>query len=356
MNAKNIGILGIIIAALIAVYFLTNNGSDSGTGGATFIPELKSRLNGTTALEVRSAKGSLTVIRAGDQWVIAERNNYPANVGALRELLISLADAKIVESKTSNPEKYHLLGVNDPADEDSTAIELIIRGEDFEHSVILGKTAQRSYRYARLADIEQSVLIDKNPDVADDVGGWLVQDLLDIAASRVRSVTVRHADGERIEILKESADDQNFSVANVPDGRELSYATVANGIAGALGGLQLEDVRAATTDTQPAAVTMFETFDGLTLSVSSYGDAEESWIAISARAEESAATETEAETEADTETETETETGPSAATTEAAAINQRAGGWQFRIADYKANLLKRRFDDILKAEDTADSS
>jgi hypothetical protein len=31
-------------------------------------------------------------------------------------------------------------------------------------------------------------------------------------------------------------------------------------------------------------------------------------------------------------------------------IIERTSGWQFRIADYKANLLVRRWDDILKAK------
>jgi len=357
VNSKNLRILAIIIAALLLVYFLTDNGSDSGTGGDSFIPGLKADLNSTSGLAVRSGKAAFTVSRVDDAWVIVERGNYPANVGVLRELLIALADATIVETKTSNPDKYHLLGVDDPGAEDSEAIELIIRGEEFEHTVVLGKTAQRNYRYARLAENEQSVLIDKNPDVADDLGGWLVQDLLDVAASRIASVTIEHADGERIEILKESADTTDYTVANIPEGRELSYATVANGIAGTLAGLQLEDVRPANAESAPTAVTVFESFDGLTLSVASYGSDEETWIAISARADVSSSGEeaTAEVTGSEAEPDAAEDTHLSAAA-EAAAINERAASWQFHIPDYKANLLKRRFEDILKTEEAAATS
>jgi hypothetical protein len=36
----------------------------------------------------------------------------------------------------------------------------------------------------------------------------------------------------------------------------------------------------------------------------------------------------------------------------AAAINERVGGWQYRLQDYKKDLLTRGWDDILKAGDT----
>jgi hypothetical protein len=37
---------------------------------------------------------------------------------------------------------------------------------------------------------------------------------------------------------------------------------------------------------------------------------------------------------------------------DAEEINARIAGWQFRIADYKANLLNRRWEDILKPVET----
>ena len=74
-----------------------------------------------------------------------------------------------------------------------------------------------------------------------------------------------------------------------------------------------------------AIVTEFQTFDGITIVASTIRTGDESWVAFSVTAEE--------------------EGGE-----EAAAIAARVEGWEFRIADYKANLLTRRWEDILKAE------
>src|SRR5690606_440600 len=143
--------------------------------------------------------------------------------------------------------------------------------------------------------------------------GWLVRDITDLAAARVQSVTIRHADGATIRIRKDSEDAANFTVEDIPEGRELSYASVANSIAAALDNLTLDDVRRAgdaapaTADTPdpagagsdeagadageasgdeaPEAVTtVFRTFDGLKVTVDSTGTDGETWIRLHAAA------------------------------------------------------------------------
>ena len=41
---------------------------------------------------------------------------------------------------------------------------------------------------------------------------------------------------------------------------------------------------------------------------------------------------------------------PDEGNAEAVEISSRVNGWQYKVADYKANLLTRRWEDILKAE------
>jgi hypothetical protein len=138
-------------------------------------------------------------------------------------------------------------------------------------------------------------------------------------------VTIRHADGETIAISKEAEEDTGFKVQDIPDGRELSYSTVANGIGGALNDLDLDDVRPAQ-QVDAAVVTEFETFDGLNITVETIKTDDENWISLAASSADEAGD-------------------------EAADINGRLTGWQYRVADYKANLLMRRWEDILKTDD-----
>jgi hypothetical protein len=191
---------------------------------------------------------------------------------------------------------------------------------DVSHAVIFGTTAQGDYRYARVAGEDQSWLIDQNPDIPATVGSWLESDIIDIDASRIKAVSVLHPDGEAIQIDKFAEEDTDFRVTDIPDGRELSYSTVANGIGGALNDLDLDDVRAALP-AEEAVTTEFRTFDGLTIVARTIRVDDENWISFELSG-------------ADSE--------------EATKLRSRIDGWQYKVADYKANLLTRRWEDILK--------
>ena len=322
MSQKNLKILAGIIGVLIAIYVAINFGTGGRTSDDLLLPELRNRINDVTEVRVTRNDGQYAIVKNDGSWVLPGRDNYAADVGKLREILVALSDATVVEQKTSNPDKYGVLDVDDPAGEDSGATLLTISGDSFEYGVVIGKTAQANYRYVRIVDAQQSVLINQNPDLPDTIAGWMDSDLLDIASSVIQSVSIRHADGERIDIAKAAQEDSNFVVSNVPEGREITYETVANGIGGALAGLIMEDVRKSPADIEPAVTTEFHTYDGLTLSITTFTEEDSSWVSI-------AAASTEENSVAD-------------------AINERLSGWQFRIPDYKANLLRRRFDDILK--------
>ena len=288
MNTKTLRILGSIVATLLLIYLLMSYTGQSTPGSVRFIPDLKSQINSVDSVTVHTGGEHYTLTKAEASWQVADRKNYPADVGKLRELLIALSDAVIVETKTSDPEKYAMLGVEEPVDAKdqatrSRATQFTIKGANFEHDVIIGKATQGNYRFARLAGEAQSVLINKNPDIPESIDGWLMSDLLDIASERIITVRLDHADGETIEIAKGSDESSNYDVLNIPDGRELTYGSVANGIAGALEDLKLEDVRPAEAhDEPPGTTTTFETSDGLQIVATSISDGGAQWVAFTA--------------------------------------------------------------------------
>ena len=69
--------------------------------------------------------------------------------------------------------------------------------------------------------------------------------IVDVRSERVREVTITHPDGEVVRLSKTGAELANFEVADVPNGRELSYPGVANVVGNALRELNLEDVEPA---------------------------------------------------------------------------------------------------------------
>ena len=67
-------------------------------------------------------------------------------------------------------------------------------------------------------------------------------------------VTVTHPDGEVVSVAKADADQSNFDVEAMPEGRELQYASIANVMGTVLSNLGLQDVEPLTDADVPATV------------------------------------------------------------------------------------------------------
>ena len=375
MTRRTIQWLAALVIGLVLLLVVLEESDHSGTPESRLLlPDLEAHANSADTVLIAQPKeeADVTLHRIDDHWSVVERDDYPADMGKLRSLMVALAGAKIIEDKTSNPDLYSKLEVGDPGD-GGKGVKVTVSGDGFAETVILGKTAQRDFRYARVPDQASSYLIDKNPEIPDKAGDWLSPDVLDIPSKRIRRVSITHADGEKIVIEKGSKDLTDFSVLDVPAGRELSYASVGNGIAAVLAKLTLEDVRAAVE--APAETTVvFDTWNGLRVTARVTPEGDTSWVAFSAEAvpaedagQSAASKEETADTDApatgtpddqatadgaDAEKEAaskQAEAEPPAPDVQAAEINKRLGGWQYKLADYKKNLLTRRWKDVLKA-------
>jgi len=385
VSSRNVKILAAVVLILFGILFALNSGdrAEPPGGGDLLFPELKSRLNDINTVTITDAQGDITLRREADddgsapagRWIAPDYGGYPVDTGSLRRLLLAIADARKLEQKTSDPGLYERLGVADPR-ESGSGVLVSFEGDNAAIALILGDTAQREFRYARIPEQAPSWLISQNPALPAERAGWLLAEIVDIDASRIESVVIRHADGEVVAIRKANTDDVNFEVEDVPEGRELRYPSVANSIAAVLGNLTLEDVRRADSPDDSdeggdaAATAEFRTFDGLEVLVSihsrSSGDPDgenadidtdtdtgQHWITLTATASpvpadgepQEPAKDPDASTAADApEAVAETTTDP---VDEAADIENRVSGWTYRIASYKADQLMRRWDDLL---------
>lgn len=376
MSARTLKILGVAVVVLFAaVFLLDRQRNEGGEADELLFPDLKGQLDAVTEVTVTDADSEVTLTREGGRWIVPGKGGYQADTGALRDLLVAIAEARKIEQKTANSEYYDQLGVQPPDEEGSTGILVETAGpEAAAVALILGNSVQREYRYARVPDEARSWLIDSNPDIPDGAAGWLVAEIVDIPSSRIRSIAITHGDGETVRLYKENEDAANFELEGIPEGRELSYPSVGNSIASAIGGLELEDVRAAVEGVEAGeastATTVYTTFEGLQLTVDSTTANEETWISLEAEAvpveadadAEVRSSETSGEApepeaqpdettaaaaseQAETEPAEESETPDPAE--QAETINARVSGWEYRIPPYKASQLTRRWEDLL---------
>ena len=382
MTPRTVTVLAAALVVLGAVALLAQyDPQPPAPGGGLLLPDFGEDLDRISQVSVIGAGSEpvATLVRGDDgSWTVAEKDGYPADVDKVRQTLISLAEARIVEPKTANPDFYDRLGVEAVEDEAASGVALILAGADTPVNVIVGNTEGTSQVYIRGADQAQSFLVDRNPDVGNETSDWLATEILAVSGTRMARVTVTHPDGEVVTVSKADSEQSNFDLDEIPPGREVQYASVANVMGNVLSNLNLQDVEPRTATDEPVTVTEFVTFDGLAIIAESVEREDEPWVAFRAEyrppAEEpekeddpvqeadvaNAAGEVEDEVEADTEgtdvAAVETEADGTDVAAEALALDQRLSPWRYRIASYQFDQMTRRLDDLLRElpEETAD--
>ena len=344
MTPRTVTVLAAALVVLGAVALLAQyDPQPPAPGGGLLLPDLGEDLDRISQVSVVGAGSEpvATLVRGADgSWSVAEKDGYAADMEKVRQTLISLAEARIVEPKTANPDFYDRLGVEDVEDAAAGGVAVMLAGADTPVNVIVGNTEGASQVYIRGADQAQSFLVDRNPDVGNETTDWLTTEILAIPGTRVARVAVTHPDGEVVTVSKADSEQSNFDVEEIPPGREVQYASVANVMGNVLSNLNLQDVEPRSATDEPVTVTEFVTFDGLVITAESVEREDEPWIAF--RAEYRAPAE---ESEAD---------GADVAA-EALDLDQRLSPWRFRIASYQFDQMTRRLDDLLRdlPEETA---
>jgi hypothetical protein len=295
--------------------------------------------------------------KQGESWTVSERNNYPADESKVRKLLVELADAKVYEQKTSNPEEYTKLGVEDTTGKAATSLRVELVGTPKPVNLIVGKqgVGARS-NYVRRAGEPQSWLVNATIDTSSTPEAWLRKDIIDVSADRVQSATVEVKGAKPYTAAKAARADANFNVEGLPKGKSLAAPTAANSVAMALTSLNLADVRAASAfqSTPPAAHATFKTFDGLNVDVDGWVQDNKHYVALrptfdAAQAERFKVATAPAEDKKSEEKKEEDPPQPAAPNVDEDA-KQAAGklsGWVYEIPDYKYEALFKPVDQLV---------
>lgn len=327
----------IAVAAIALVWLATQRlGTDSQSNQGLLLPELAGQLDDVARVEVLSAGERLDIalVKSAQGWGLEQRAGYRIVLDELRSLLRALAQVEPAEAMTSNSEYYHRLNVSDVADpnSDATAIRIYNDGGELLAGVLLGKSIYRGaegYSYMRLEGETQSWLVRGTADVTKDPLRWLTKDIINTGRSEIKHVTIRHPDGEVLQLKRENEADSNLTVQNLAKDAELLYASVANGPAEALANLRLEDVMPASDFnwTKGAVVkTELTRRDDLVITVESERRQTEYFIQL---AFDYAGDQPNLKAEAE-------------------ELNARHKAWVYRVLPHKYQALSKRMVDMLK--------
>ena len=374
MTARHILVLTVAFAiAVLAAFWATSIRDNGMPGGAFLVPGLDAHINDVTEIRIITAgnEPAVTLTRGERGWSVTERFSYPTDAGKLRKSLLNLAEARLMEERTSNPDLYSRLGVEDIETQGAQGISIEIDGLADPVAIILGTTdSDRDATNIRRVGDNVSWLANRNLQIDTDPVLWLDKKLLEVAGDRVQQVTIRRSDGPDVTIHKVAPGRGDFVVDMIPEGRALKFDAVGNAIGSAIAALTMDDVMPAA-DFEPNGDPVhseYRTFDGLVIAIDAYSLGEDRYIRVGvahdpASAEELAAAalpRAESGSEAGDETADANESpDPESAiepvsAEEVRAMNQRFSGWVFKVSTFRYGQLTKSQEDLLSPAPVAE--
>ena len=306
----------------------------SGIAGAgdALLPGLIDKVNTVAAIEVREGDKVMSLKRAGEGWQVLP-SGYPVKPRKLQETLVGLVRLSKLEPRTSVPEKYEIIQVEDASGADSKSRHVVLRNEagDVVGDVVLGKTAagytsgEQEAQYVRLGNEAQSWLVKGRVAAGAEYKDWVDTTVMQINTGEVKSVTITQADGESLKLDKVGKTEQGhdkFAIDGLPDGIKPKDDLTVRYAATDLANVEFVDVRKAAAMGDPVSRATVETDKGLKVSYAVYAEDGKDWLQVSVDAD-----------------------GEDAGVAE--AIRNRVTGWQFAIADYKTKQFQKRLSDLL---------
>ncbi|MGB8275754.1 MAG: DUF4340 domain-containing protein [Alphaproteobacteria bacterium] len=343
-------------------------------------PKLLDRVNDVTEIDIGSADDSAVLHRTAGGWTMATKHDYPVQSEMVKQTLIGIADLRLTERKTTRPERYSRLAVEDLEQDaaakdaaakdqtDDEADDLPGAPKPYKARLMTLKTASGeklaelivgrpkvnrmggpSGLYVRLPGDPQAWLAGAvNFEIPERTISWLEPRIIHVNGKRLSRITTIQPGGETLVLYKDKPDDPHFKFKDLPPDTKLKGESAADDLTQILMVVDLVDVAPQGDVPFPkghAWKTVAETFDGLTVTVESVNRDDKPWSKFHAEAKDVG--------------ELPDYKGAAAAflkpaaevKQEAAEINARTGAWAYQIKDLQANRLRSRLAQFLEREE-----
>ena len=360
------------LVAVGAVFFVERESSTTDDGGEAVFPALLEQVNSVDRIRVTGNEGAFTLARDGDRWVVEEKERYAADPDRVHKLLLGAAGMKRVEPKTSNPELYPKLWLEDPSGEDAKSVRFVLENASGTALAdwVLGdrrpskSDASRTELFIRVADNPMAWLVEGSVPGGPTIIAWVDRMVARIDRERLRDVEVVHAGGATVVVNRPGPADTDFSLQGVPADRETDSQYRVNDIGRLLEDLRFEDVAPSSSLDFSGSVdkrVRITTFDGLRVDLETVMRNGEAWAQLRAEVDEALVKTSGdgADASSDSDAETKKTSGVLLALddvrAEAERLNARWKGWAYELPSFKRDYIAKRMDELTRAIERTDA-
>ncbi len=330
MKPRTLGILVVIGILAIAGgwYFGTARQPverQAYNSGKLMFPDLAPKLRDATRIEIVHQGRTTALGKHGDTWGLEDRGGYVVQPGKLRGMLTALTELRLVEPRTTDPEQFNRLGLEDP--NGKTATSNLLRVLDGSGkpivALIVGHRRVRTQGnvpeqvYVRRPDDNQTWLAEGSLQADADPQLWLDRDIMNIDHARIAAVAVEHGD-EKLEFARDGQKLVMKAPAEHPPLDDYKLDDVDRG-------LELLTFQDVQTDKEPVGdkigESVYTTSDGLTVTATVFKGGKDIWARFSV-------------------------TGNDKAKDEADKLSARLTGWTYQLGAWKQKALVPSLDDL----------
>lgn len=367
MRRKSLLVLILLtVAVAIAAVVAQRDTRPVAGAGEPLFPALLDNINDITTVVGVGRGETFTLVRDGDLWVVSEKHRFRANQQNARQLILGTARLTRIEPKTSNPDLYARLGLDDIHAEGGNAVRYTFKnaaGHALAEIIIgnsrLGRAdPQASEYFVREPAMAQTWLVEGNLPDAIGVMEWVDDKVLDISRDRVHQVTVVHPRGAMVRVAKKKPSQKTFDLLDVPEGTEVDTKWKVSDLGRALATLDLADVMPASQASVPDDGRKVEmtTFDGLRVVLRSVENGERTLARIHASFDESAVVTEFLPGGAEADGESDLLLPADAVREEAERINRDTQSWIYVLPDYRAKYMAVTKEELIKKPEEKEDS
>jgi hypothetical protein len=241
MSSRKLIILG-VVAVLMVLWAVVQSRIRSGPGAAP--DTLAYLVQGLDPADIGSivlgaGDGAVTLKREGGRFVVASKDNYPANPKETNNLLTKCLEIRTSQFITDNPANHEDLGVTEQ--KARSVVKFLKPDSSVLTGVIVGKDRELGEgNYVRLASSDKVYIAPTVTWFSGRAIDYIEQELISARREDIQSVTVTSSSGQYT--LKAGEDGKTVVLENIPAGKRLKSSD-SETVFGALTSMRFDDVK-----------------------------------------------------------------------------------------------------------------
>ena len=240
MTNQRLGILAVVAAVMVVWATIQSRGPTKRgvepSGPAYLVQGLESTAIGS--IVVGQGKDEIKIERQGDQFVVANKQNYPADAKQISDLISKCLDIKTSEVYTTNPKNHEELEVTEA--KAKNVIKFFKQDGSLLAGIIIGRSQENGQgTYVRLTSDDKVFLAKESPWFRDKALDYINQEIATVRREDVNMVTVTTGEGSYT--LRPQKGGDGVVMADLPADKKLKDSD-AKSVFNALTSLRFDDV------------------------------------------------------------------------------------------------------------------